>query len=498
MSRASLVATLTDSLASDGRELAALADAVEWLEVRADLVGDLDVGWLRDQFKGKFLYSIRSRSSGGHFAGSRQERRQRLLEAAQSYDLIELEADGDLDDELLNAIPTQRRLISWYGRADDAPALKAQFDRLSSVAARFYKLVPVTESYGGELRALAFLSSLRRSDTIIYTNGLLGFWNRLLAIRLGSPLIYGLAGGERRTEGEPTVNQLIDDYGLPEFSPVTEIYGIVGNPVFHSLSPRLHNAAYCRLGRPALFVPLRVDSFGDFWREVVEGGVLESFGVSIKGLTVASPHKESALLEAGAVSTMARRANAANILTRVNGHWRADTTDPQGVVNVICERGILINGRRAAVVGCGGAGRAVAAGLQRAGAEVTLVNRGMERGRLAVELLNLSFVTLSSFDVDGYSLIVNATPVGRDDDAQPFGTDKLREGAVVVDLVYGAKPTPLMTSARSIGCVAADGRDVLLAQVLRQFKLMTGREMPISLAREKLGWESEVEAASPA
>jgi 3-dehydroquinate dehydratase/shikimate dehydrogenase len=496
MSRASLVATLTDSLTLDDRELSPLADAVEWLEVRADLVGHIDARRLRDRFDAKLLYAS-PRVNGGHFKSSLRERREQLLKAAQSYDLIELEAD-DLDDELLNAIPPHRRLISWYGKAENAASLRAQFERLSSVAARFYKLVPATESYRGELEALSALASLGRTDTIIYPNGRLGFWGRLLAIRLGSPLIYGLAGDELRIEGEPTVTQLVEDYGLPEFSPVKEIYGIVGNPVFHSLSPRLHNAAYRALKRPALFVPLHVDNFGDFWREVIESEALESLGMSLRGLTVASPHKEIALLKAGAASPMAQRANAANILFRENGHWNADTTDPQGVVNVLNERGILIGGRRAAVVGCGGAGRAVAAGLQRAGADVTLVNRGIERGQLAIDLLHLPFVALSDFNVDGYTLVVNATPVGRNDDAQPFGTDELRKGAVVVDLVYGAKPTPLMTNALSLGCTAADGRDVLLAQALRQFELMTGREMPVSLAREKLGWEREVATANPA
>ena len=120
-----------------------------------------------------------------------------------------------------------------------------------------------------------------------------------------------------------------------------------------------------------------------------------------------------------------------------------------------------------------------------------MVNRGMERGRHAVRLLHLPFVPLADFNVAGYDIVVNATPVGRDDGALPFEIEDLSAEAAVVDLVYGAEPTPLAASVRARGQVMIDGREVLLTQVLRQFRLMTNREMPVGLARQKLGWETE-------
>jgi 3-dehydroquinate dehydratase/shikimate dehydrogenase len=280
---------------------------------------------------------------------------------------------------------------------------------------------------------------------------------------------------------------LVEDYGLPSLSPVDEIYGIVGNPINHSLSPRIHNAAYRALKHPALFMPFQVVSFGDFWREVITSGKLESLGIPVRGLTVSSPYKEAALRQAGASSPMSRLIGAANLFVRNNGHWKADTTDPEGVILAIRNRGFSLNAKKAAVVGCGGAGRAVAAALAEAGADVTLVNRGLERGRMAARLLRLPFIPLSSFAASDFSVLINATPVGRDDNNMPFELDGASEDAVVIDLVYGSAPTPLISSALASGRDVIDGHEVLLIQVLHQFHKMTGLDMPRDVARDAIG-----------
>ena len=255
----------------------------------------------------------------------------------------------------------------------------------------------------------------------------------------------------------------------------------------HSLSPRLHNAGYRTLGREALFVPFHVESFSDFWDHMLTGSAMHSLGMPIMGLTVASPHKEAALAAATKVSSIARGAGSANLLVRDNGYWRADTTDPDIVFMSSRERGVDVKQRRAAVIGCGGAGRAIAAALDQSGARVTLVNRGQERGSFAAQLLGLPYVPLLNFDAEGYHVVVNATPVGRDDDAAPFELETLADEAVVIDLVYGSRPTPLVSNSVGLGRTVIDGRDVLLTQVLRQFQIMTGREMSAGLARETLG-----------
>ncbi len=494
MAEAILVATLKVPPSSDGGDLLKLAAVAGWLEVRADLVGWLDPAWLRSKFPGRLLYTLRSREEGGTFDGSNDQRRESLIRASREYDLVDIEANRDLVPELLAQIPSYKRVVSWHSvpRGD----VEEAFERLSSVAASFYKLVIESASPGDGLAPLRLLRSLKRLDVVAYASGQTGLWSRLIAPRLGAPLVFGVASEAENCE--PTIARLVEDYGLPTMAPLEEVYGIVGNPVSHSLSPRLHNAAYRAMARPALFLPFQVESFADFWRDVAVGNRLESIGISMRGLTVVSPCKEASLEAAGVRSAMVHRAGAANIFVRNNGHWRADTTDPEGVVLAIRRRGIALERKRAAVVGCGGAGRAVAAALEQEGAAVTLVNRGLERGAHAVRLLGLPFAPLAGFKAAGFQLLVNATPIGRDGSEMPFDLEALSDDAVVVDLAYGRNRTPLVEQARSRGLLAIDGKEVLLIQVARQFQMMIGREMPDGLAHRVLGLEqgASVQAGS--
>ena len=179
----SLIATLFDPPSPDGAELTALPDSVDWLEVRADRTGDIDPAWLRDHFKGRLLYSFRSESG--------LDRSQRLKTAAEFYDRIELEIETDASDELLRAVPVEKRLLSWYGRVTDLSQLNDHFAKLSSAPAAAYKIVTNAETITEEFLPLSLLKSLNRTDTIAFSNGPLGFWNRLVALQLGSPAIFG-------------------------------------------------------------------------------------------------------------------------------------------------------------------------------------------------------------------------------------------------------------------------------------------------------------------
>ena len=319
-----------------------------------------------------------------------------------------------------------------------------------------------------------------------YADGEMGLWSRVLATRLGAPQIFvGSVGGGQGPSDGPVPARMIEDFGLPALPAVDRICGIAGVAAAKSLSPGLHNAAYRALGYPGLFLPFRVDSFAEFWREFVESRALEQIGMPLQGLTVASPNKERAAALATIRSRAALRAASANLVFRRGASWVAATTDPTGVLANVGRR--WISGRRAAVVGSGGSGRAIAFALSQAGASVTLVNRCRERGEQASRLLGLSFTALSEFSVEGYDLVINATPVGSQDDSMPFAIDRLAPEAVLVDLVYAPGTTALVAEARARGVRVVEGREVLLAQVKRQFSRMTGLTPPAGLAADMLG-----------
>jgi 3-dehydroquinate dehydratase/shikimate dehydrogenase len=309
-----------------------------------------------------------------------------------------------------------------------------------------------------------------------------------VAPRLGAPLVFGSAGAIPAAPGQLPVARLVEDWGLPELPPASRLFGVVGRPALASLSPRLHNAAYRALGIEALYVPFEVDNFGDFWLEVVEDDRLPRLGLPLGGLSITTPFKEVAFALAGAASPLADRLEAVNTLVERRGVWEGESTDAEGVVAALRARGLEPRGRAAAVVGCGGAGRAAALGLALAGARVALVNRGVERGSESAKRLGLPFVALADFDPGSFDLLVHATPLGRGgDDELPFDVGRLAGGSVVVDLVYDTAPTRLVETARSRGLVALDGREVLLHQALPQFRAMTGRELPVELGRRVLG-----------
>lgn len=481
--RATLIGTLTsaDPLPELGE--------VTCVEMRADLAGEVDAEVLRAAFPGKLLYTLRSKGEGGRFEGSGDRRRKRLIAAAQTYDFVDLEAMRDLTPEVLRAIPPEKRLVSWHGPATDAEGLKAIFGRMATVQAPLYKLVPTATQSGEELAPLILLQGLHRRDVAAFAVGDTGAWTRLVAPRLGAPVVYGALGDHPAAPGQLTIRRLREDYGLPLLRPVEAMFGIVGKPVAHSLSPRIHNTAYRELGIPALYLPFHAEQFGDFWLEVVESGVLEEIGMPLKGLSVTTPFKEAALAVAGAESPLASTIGAANTLVWNQGVWEAEATDPDGVVLPLQERGMDLSGKETAVVGAGGGGRSAAVGLANAGAQVTLFNRTEERGRSAAERLGLPFALLAELDPGRFDVLVNATSLGRDDrEALPFDPAAVKPGAVVIDLVYRLTgPTPLLAAAAQRGAVAVDGREVLVDQARGQFRMMTGRELPLELARQVIG-----------
>ncbi|HEV2783888.1 MAG TPA: type I 3-dehydroquinate dehydratase [Actinophytocola sp.] len=463
---------MTTAVWTQRRELRALRGVASALEIRADLTGDLDPSILRSHLDGELIYSLRSIESGGAFIASPAERARRLLAAARNYDVIDLELDRDLTPELLAAIPPHRRRICWYGEGRDHVGLATVFGRMAATPARLYLLAPEAETVEHAMAPLRLLRQLGRSDVTAFASGELGGCSRLLAPWLGAPVVFG-GLGHNGAHGLLTVERLLRDYPFPALPRLDTLYGIVGRRVGESHSPRLHNTAFQQLGLPALYLPLHANEFTHHWRTLCTE--LDLLGIPFGGATVVAPYKEEALALADTVNAEAARTGAANLLVNKAGGWRAYTTDPIGVAQAIREAGIRVNGRKAAIVGCGGAGRGAAAGLLRAGAKVTMVNRGVARGRYAADLLELDFVPLDQFAPEDYSIIVHATPIRG---MPPFSVHRVRRDAVVVDMAYGPEPTELAAAARDWGLTVVDGWHVLMVEVARQFRLLSGRAFP--------------------
>lgn len=478
--RAAINAVLTGQLPFGGEEFSDLRGDADLVEVRADLLGEVDTARLRDQFGGRLVHCLRSADRGGAFDGSPAQRRARLLAAAEHYDIVDLEAGRDLVPELLERLPARRRRISWHGTAADQDVLREQFARMTAAGAALYLLTTVTARAEHALVPLRFLRDLGRSDVTAFGTGVSGLWSRLLAPHLGAPVVFGGVG-----DGEadlPTVQQLVTDYGFPRMRELNTVCGIVGRSVLRSVSPRVHNAGYRALDIPALYLPFQVKDFDSFWGEVAESGLAE-LGLPMSAATVVAPHKESALAAAATASRAARSSGSANSLVRHGNSWHADTSNSPAISRALAREQVPVVGRKAAVIGCGGAGRAAALALAECGADPVLVNRDPSRGRAVAGELGLGFIPLDDFHANGYSLLVHATPMT---DRAPFHPAELPDDAVVVDMVYAPEETAVSIGARGRGLAVIDGWDVLLADAGCQFRFMTDHEIPAEQTRALL------------
>lgn len=490
-----VIAASLDRLPASGDALENLAAGADRLHVRADLVGDLDVAWLRNHFRGELAYTLHRGADADNRGLHRSDR---LRRAAAEYDLVTLEPD-DLTPSLLASIPERKRILAASFGVVDAATLTDALRHLSATPARLYELTSQARQPGDELAAPMMLHAAKRTDVTAWATGLPGIWTRIVAPWLGAPVVHGRAADADDTiDGLPSIARLMDSFGFPHLTPIDELFGMVGSPVLHSLSPRIHNTAFRAVGRRALYVPFHVDEdrFEDFWRIVIVSGAIDALGFPLRALSVVSPHKAVAVQAIREHSAVVQRAASANFVRRNGVGWIAETTDADGVLLTLRQRGVQCHNRRVAVIGCGGSGRSMAAALQAAGADVTLVNRGRDRADFASQLLTLPSMPLRGFSPERFAIVVNATPVGREKDEVPFVLDRLGRDAVIVDLVYRDRPTQLMTRTRGPGRITIDGWDMLVTQAMRQFELMTGREMPDGLARQTLGLDEPAAAGA--
>lgn len=259
------------------------------------------------------------------------------------------------------------------------------------------------------------------------------------------------------------------------------VVAIIGNPVFHTLSPSMHNAGYQSLGLPYTYVPFEVDP------SLLAAALAGAKALGIRGLSVTIPFKESVIEYLDEIDPLAAKIGAVNTIVIDRGRTKGFNTDVQGVVAPL-ERRIALNGIRVAIFGSGGAARAAAFALREKGAIVTIVARNQNTARkLVSDIDGLQFVELTLLgSLSDYDVVVNATPAGMKNDT-PFSPDLLSAKQIVFDMVYKPRNTILLEQIRSLGGVGIEGIEMLLHQGMEQFRLFTGVAAPEQSMRVALG-----------
>ncbi len=260
----------------------------------------------------------------------------------------------------------------------------------------------------------------------------------------------------------------------------TKLAGVVGHPVGHSLSPAMHNAAYAEHGLDWVYLAFDVNE-----AEMADA-IAAMRTLDIAGLSVTMPDKQEAARLADEATPIVEALGAANCLTNDDGTIRADNTDGAGFLEGLADdAGISPAGAHVAVIGAGGAARAVAFACASAGADrVSILNRSSDRAHACAAIAAPAGVVADESVLPDVDIVVQATPVGMlDDDAVPFDVDALSAKAVVVDLVYEPPQTPLLTAAADREMSAHNGLSMLVHQAAVQFTTWTGLEAPIDVMR---------------
>ena len=260
----------------------------------------------------------------------------------------------------------------------------------------------------------------------------------------------------------------------------TRAAGVIGDPVRHSLSPRLHNAAYRALGLDWVYVAF----------EVPDGATKHALdamrALGLAGLSVTMPHKTAAAAACDELTADAEILHSVNTVTlAADDRLIGDSTDGEGFLRSLLDAGHDPAGATVLVLGAGGAARAVALALARTGARVIVCARRLEAADAAARLVRGDTAPWSdrAAVAGAAAVVVNATPVGMGGDDLPLPLDALHEGHLVVDLVYHPLETALLQGARARGATVIDGLGMLVHQAALQVERWTGRAPPVPALR---------------
>lgn len=435
-----------------------VADA-DLVELRLDTVRDPSAAGALAGRRLPAIVTCRPTWEGGFFKGSEEERKRLLGDAfTLGAEYVDVEWRAGFD-ELVGREGGRRIVLSMHD-FDGVPGdLAASARAMRTTGAEVVKIAVMAHA----LRDTLALLPLATPDvpTALIAMGEAGIASRVLAGRFGSCWTYA---GDGVAPGQVPAERLRDEYGFRRLTGRTTVYGVVGRPVGHSVSPAMHNAAFRAARLDAVYLPLAAATLDDFFT------FADAFGVQAASVT--APFKVEAFERADESDAVSRRIHAVNTLKREGSRWLACNTDVAGFLRPL-ERVMPLRGARATILGAGGAARAVALALVSAGATVIIAARRPEEAERVARLAGASAgawpVPAGSWD-----LLVNTTPIGTtpNTDATPFAGPFT--GRLVYDLVYNPPETRLVREAAAAGLETLGGLDMLVAQAQQQFEWWTG------------------------
>lgn len=470
-----------------------VAQGAQLVELRLDcIVRDIELGRLIKNRPSPVIITIRRKQDGGMWKGTEQQRIMLLRQAiAAGVEYV------DLEDDIAGSIPRfgkTKRIISIHNFHETPEDLPAIHTRLASLDADIVKIACMAHSPHDSMRMFRMMR-FSRLPTIAICMGEIGTPSRILAARFGAPFTYATFDEERAlAPGQLSFQIMKDVFHYDDINLETDVYGVIADPVAHSMSPIIHNAAFKAAGLNKVYVPFRVP------REELAQFLADCREMGVKGLSVTIPHKEEALQHVVKMDEATREIGACNTII-----WREEgpiafNTDYRAAMACVdrhfgsSEEAGGLTGKQVLVLGAGGAARAIVYGLVKRGAKVAIASRTFERADELAGRFKCQAIGWGMRHGIPAHLIVNCTPVGMhpnlDDtpfDAEHLNPKFLRDQGikqVVFDTVYNPEQTMFIKQARVLGCSAISGVDMFVGQAALQYRLFTGQDPPVDLMRQ--------------
>jgi 3-dehydroquinate dehydratase/shikimate dehydrogenase len=430
--------------------------------------------------------TVRRPHDGGRWPGSEEERMMLLRQAiVGGFDWVDLETD--IADQV-RRFKDVKRIISYHNLREVPEDLENIHERMCKQDADVVKIAVMAHKPVDNLRVLRLVQHAPK-PTVAFCMGDLGVPSRILGAKFGAPFTYAAFNKERGiAPGILSYDEMKQIYHYDRINADTKIYGVIGDPVAHSLSPLIHNAAFQQLGINAVYVPFRVPRLHlDEFLKLFDKLPVEGYSVTI-------PHKEAAANFAKEKDPAVELTQSANTLLRKDGGFAAFNTDYESARDSL--RANLpqnpdgspgqVTGRTVLLLGAGGVARAVAHALHGEGALLSVANRTPEKTQLLAEEVGCRAIDWAARHSVVCDTLINCTSVGMHPnvDESPIHQSFLKPNLVVMDVVYTPEQTMLIKEGRARGCHILTGVDMFVRQAALQFQLFTGRVAPLELMRK--------------